>query len=139
MIIISEKKNNYLYKLSNQLNLFYLEHKNYIGGRYSVLSEVGIIPAYLMGINISNLRSQVLFFLKGKSKSFLKDSSVKLANIMNSKKNNNIIFLNYCPKLEKFLFWCQQLIAESLGKNKKVLCLSYLTSQKIIIVYFNFI
>ena len=72
-----------------------------------------------MGINISNLRSQVLFFLKGKSKSFLKDSSVKLANIMNSKKNNNIIFLNYCPKLEKFLFWCQQLIAESLGKNKK--------------------
>lgn len=119
VIIISEKKNNYLYKLSNQLNLFYLEHKNYIGGRYSVLSEVGIIPAYLMGINISNLRSQVLFFLKGKSKSFLKDSSVKLANIMNSKKNNNIIFLNYCPKLEKFLFWCQQLIAESLGKNKK--------------------
>ena len=70
MIIISEKKNNYLYKLSNQLNLFYLEHKNYIGGRYSVLSEVGIIPAYLMGINISNLRSQVLFFLREKVKVF---------------------------------------------------------------------
>ena len=30
---------------------------------------------------------------------------------------NNLIFLNYSPKLEKFLFWCQQLIAESLGKK----------------------
>ena len=30
-----------------------------------------------------------------------------------------MIFLNYCPELEKFLFWCQQLIAESLGKNNK--------------------
>ena len=75
VIIISEKKNNYLYKLSNQLNLFYLEHKNYIGGRYSVLSEVGIIPAYLMGINISNLRSQVLFFLREKVKVFKRQFS----------------------------------------------------------------
>ena len=38
---------------------------------------------------------------------------------MNSKKKNNIIFLNYSPELEKFLFWCQQLIAESLGKKNK--------------------
>ena len=35
------------------------------------------------------------------------------------KKRNNIIFLNYSPELEEFLFWCQQLIAESLGKNNK--------------------
>ena len=32
---------------------------------------------------------------------------------------NNLIFLNYSPKTEKFLFWCQQLIAESLGKKGK--------------------
>ena len=44
---------------------------------------------------------------------------IKLASILNSKKNNNLIFLNYAPKLEKFLFWCQQLIAESLGKKNK--------------------
>ena len=28
-----------------------IEHKNYIGGRYSVLSEVGMLPAELMGLN----------------------------------------------------------------------------------------
>ena len=38
---------------------------------------------------------------------------------MKSKKYNNLIFLNYSPELEKFLYWCQQLIAESLGKNGK--------------------
>ena len=34
-------------------------------------------------------------------------------------KISNIVFLNYLPKREKFLFWCQQLIAESLGKRGK--------------------
>ena len=56
VIIISEKKNNYLFSLSKKLNLFHIEHKKNIGGRYSVLSEVGIIPAYLMGVNIFRLR-----------------------------------------------------------------------------------
>ena len=38
---------------------------------------------------------------------------------MNTKKFNNLIFLNYCPELEKFLFWCQQLISRKLGKKSK--------------------
>ena len=38
---------------------------------------------------------------------------------MRSKKFNNLVFLNYFPELEKFLYWCQQLIAESLGKKNQ--------------------
>ena len=119
IILISEKKNNHLFSFSKKLNLFYIEHKSHIGGRYSVLSEVGIVPAYLMGLNISKLRLNILDFLKGKDKVFLKSSSIKLANLINSKKFNNLIFINYFPELEKFLLWCQQLIAESLGKKNK--------------------
>ncbi len=119
VIIISEKKNNFLFSLSQRLDLFYVEHKNFVGGRYSVLSEVGIIPAYLMGINISKLRSNILDFLKGKNKTFLEKNTIELANLMSSKKFSNLIFLNYSPELEKFLYWCQQLIAESLGKKNK--------------------
>ena len=118
IIIISEKKNNLLYSLSKKFNLFYIEHKNYIGGRYSVLSEVGVVPAYLMGININKLRSGSLKSLK-KTQLFLKDSTIMLSSLLSFKKIDNLIFLNYCPELEKFLFWCQQLIAESLGKNGK--------------------
>jgi len=119
IILISEKKNNFLFSLAKRFNLFYIEHKNYIGGRYSVLSEVGIVPAYLMGVNIFKLRQNLKKYLKKKDLLFLKDSSVKLANILNKKKCTNLIFLNYIPELEKFLYWCQQLIAESLGKNGK--------------------
>ena len=119
IILISERKNNLLFSLSKKFNLFYIEHKSYIGGRYSIFSEVGMIPAYLMGLNTIRLRSQTLKFLKGKDKTFLKDSVIKLASIINSKKINNLVLLCYSPELEKFLFWCQQLIAESLGKKGK--------------------
>ena len=119
IIIISENKNNLLLKLSKKLNIFYIEHKNYIGGRFSVLSEVGLLPAYLMGTNISDLKSNVGLFLNKKDKIFLKDSTTKIASLLTAKKFNNLILINYVPELEKFLYWCQQLIAESLGKKNK--------------------
>ena len=64
IILISERKNNFLFTLSKKLNLLYIEHNSYIGGRYSVLSEVGIVPAYLMGINVLKLRSRIFDILK---------------------------------------------------------------------------
>ena len=119
IILITEKKNNLLFSLSKKQNLFYVEHKPYVGGRYSIFSEVGILPAFLMGININKLRSKILECLKKKNTKFLKESCIKLVSLINSKKYNNLIFLNYAPRLEKFLYWCQQLIAESLGKRGK--------------------
>ncbi len=117
IIVISEKKNNLLYNLTKKFQIFYIEHKPHIGGRYSVLSEVGMIPAYLLGINVFDLRSDIQKFLN-KNHSFIKESAVKLSCLLISKKFNNLIFLNYSPKIQKFLFWCQQLIAESLGKKE---------------------
>jgi len=119
IIIITEKRKNILNTIAKKYNLFFIEHKNFLGGRYSVLSEVGIIPSFLMGINIVKLRSNLKKYLKDKNKLFLKKSSLALSEIINKKKYRNLIFLNYSPKLEKFLFWCQQLIAESLGKKGK--------------------
>lgn len=119
IIIISEKKNNLLFSLSKEFNLYYVEHRNYVGGRYSVLSEVGILPSYLMGINIFKIRSKISEIFKTTNKKLLKNNTLKIVNLINSKKFNNIIFLNYCPELEKFLYWNQQLLAESLGKKNK--------------------
>ena len=119
IIIITEKKNNPLFKLAKKLNIFFVEHKDFIGGRYSVLSEVGIVPTYFMGLEITKLRSKIFNILIGKNKALLKDSAIKLSYLIKSKKYNNLIFVNYSPKLKQFLFWCQQLIAESLGKKNK--------------------
>ena len=119
IIIITEKRSNTLFSLAKKFNLFFVEHKNYIGGRFSVLSEVGILPAYLMGVNISKLRSKITSCLEKKNKSFIKNSTIKITNFLNSKNYNNLIFLNYFPEMQKFLYWGQQLIAESLGKKNK--------------------
>ena len=119
IIVISEKNQNHLYSLVKKMQLFHIEHRRYIGGRYSVLSEVGMVPAFLMGINILELRKNLLSYLMGKNKNILKDSSIKLAKILQKNKLNTIIFLNYTPELNNFLYWCQQLIAESLGKKGK--------------------
>ena len=117
IIIISEKFNNPLYLLSQKMKLHHIEYRNYIGGRYSVLSEVGMVPAYLMGINISRFRENLLNHFKNKK--FLKESSIMLTNLLKNNKFKNLIFFNYVPKLDKFLYWNQQLIAESLGKKRK--------------------
>ena len=119
IIIISEKNDNFLNLLSKELDIFYIEHKKFIGGRFSVLSEVGIVPAYFMGINILKIRKNLSKFLKGQDKNYLKDSSIKLAYLIKKKSFKNLVFLNYTPEVEKFLYWCQQLIAESLGKKGK--------------------
>ena len=119
IIIISEKKDNFLYLLSKSKNLFFIEHKKFIGGRYSVLSEVSLVPAYLMGLNISNFRKNLRKYLVGKKNRILKENTIKLAHLLLKKRNTNLILLNYSPRLEKLLYWCQQLIAESLGKKGK--------------------
>lgn len=119
IIIITEKANNPLYNIAQKMNLHLIEHKKYIGGRYSVLSEVGMIPAYLMGLDIKKIRESLLSHFKIQNKNFLKDSSIKLANLLIKNKFKNIILLNYIPGLDKFLYWVQQLIAESLGKKGK--------------------
>ena len=117
IIVITEKKDSILFNITKKFNLFFIEHKNYIGGRYSVLSDVGLVPAYFMGINISKLRKNIYKYIS--SDQILKESSIKLANILLQKKIPNLVFLNYSKNLEKFLFWAQQLIAESLGKKNQ--------------------
>jgi len=130
IIIISEKNENILYSIAKKYNLFFIEHKKYLGGRYSVLSEAGVVPSYFMGINIKNLRINLQKYFGNKEKSFLKQSSISLSQIIKKNFYKNLIFLNYSPKLEEFLFWCQQLIAESLGKKGKGLLPTISNSPK---------
>ena len=119
IIIISEKNNNFLLSIAKKYNLFFIEHKNYIGGRYSVLSEVGMIPAIMLGANIQNIRKNISKHLLANQQDILKNNVIKLASFIKKKIYKNIIFFNYAPELENLLFWCQQLIAESLGKDGK--------------------
>ena len=115
-IILTENKNSFLRNLAKEKKFNFLEHKKFIGGRYSVLSEVGMLPAYLMGFKVENFKKNLGKFIYNK-KIIL--SSVNLINKLKIKNAKILVFFNYVPELNNFLYWSQQLFAESLGKNKK--------------------
>ena len=115
-IIISENNNNFLKGFANKNKFFFLEHKKFIGGRYSVLTDVGMLPAFFMGLKTELFKMSFKKFLNNMK--FLENSANKIKKL-NIKKTKIIIFFNYVPELNNFLYWGQQLFAESLGKNRK--------------------
>ncbi len=117
-IFITENKKSFLYSLANQLKSEIIHHNNFIGGRYSVLSEVGMLPAELMGLNSNNFKQ---FGSLIKNKKFLNSLVENVDAIINfhKKKKYNSIIINYDEKSESLFKWYQQLVAESLGKQGK--------------------
>ncbi len=117
-LFISENKKSYLMDLALKLKSEIVEHRNFVGGRYSALSEVGMLPAELLGL---------------KSEKFKKfDNLIKNKNFTNTLINNvdmmykfyslgktNSVILNFDKSLISLLEWYQQLLSESLGKKGK--------------------
>ena len=117
-LFITENKKSYLFDLALKLRSDIIEHRNFVGGRYSALSEVGMLPAELLGL---------------KSEKFKKfDNLIKNKNFMNTLINNvetmykfylsgktNSVILNFDKSLISLLEWYQQLLSESLGKKGK--------------------
>ena len=117
-IFITDNKISYLNTLAKKLKSEIIHHNNYIGGRYSVLSEVGMLPADLMGLNHSKFRQYNNLI---KNKNFINSLIQNVSNmlyLMNKKKNNSVI-INYDENSCDLFYWYQQLIGESLGKKGK--------------------
>jgi len=117
-VFITENKNSYLYNLAKNLKAEIVDHKNYIGGRYSVLSEVGMLPAEIMGLNEKKFKR---FNYLIENKIFLNQLIKNVEAILNftKQKKFNSVILNYDESSVNFFKWYQQLVAESLGKKSK--------------------
>ena len=117
-VILCEKKNNFLSLLARKLKAEIFEHKNYIGGRYSVLSETGMLPAELMGLNEKKFK-RLNYLIKNKYFiNTLIENVISIISYIKQGKTNSVI-LNYDEKSDNLFKWYQQLTAESLGKNGK--------------------
>ena len=117
-IFISENKNNYLRKLANKLKSDIVDHKNFIGGRFSVMSEVGMLPAQLFGLNEKKFKKYNKLIINNKFISRLIENVSGVYQNLKNKKCNSVI-LNYDTNSEDLFKWYQQLVSESLGKNSK--------------------
>lgn len=117
-VFITENKKNYLRKIAEKMKCEVIEHQNYIGGRYSVLSEVGMLPAELMGLNEKKFK-QLNYLINNKT--FINNLIKNVEGILHCVKKGKInsIILNYDEDSQSFFYWYQQLVAESLGKKSK--------------------
>ena len=116
-IFITENKQSYLKLLAEKLKSDVVSHNNFIGGRYSVLSEVGMLPSSLMGLKENKFK---VFNKLVNNKNFINQLISNVANILflTKEKKYNSVIMNYDTRSNDFLKWYQQLVAESLGKKK---------------------
>ena len=117
-IFITENKKSYLLNLAQNLKSEIVHHNNFIGGRYSVLSEVGMLPAELMGLEAKKFK-QLNNLVKNKKFIDLLTKNVSDTLYFLKQKKFNSIILNYDEKSKNLFNWYQQLVAESLGKKGK--------------------
>ena len=117
-LFITENSQNYLMKLAYKLKSEIIEHRNYIGGRYSVLSEVGMVPAELMGLDIKKFKRLNHLI---NNKKFMRNiiQNVSAILLFAKRKKNLSVILNYDESSNKLFEWYQQLVSESLGKKSK--------------------
>ena len=117
-VFITESRESYLRLLALKIKAEIINHNNFIGGRYSVLSEVGMLPAELMGLDVSKFK-QLNNLIKNKN--FINSLIINVSSTLSFIKNKkfNSIILNYDSSANNLFSWYQQLIAESLGKKGK--------------------
>ncbi len=121
IIAITDKEKGSLRELANQENFKTFIIPDDIGGRFSVLTPVGLLPISLAGFDIfkiidgaKNIATELL--------NNTQSAAVKYAQIRNYLYNNGKtveILVNYNPKLNSFAEWWKQLFGESEGKNQK--------------------
>ncbi len=116
---------NALRDLLEPENVAFLDHHTGIGGRYSVLTNVGLLPAAVLGLDIRAIRrgAASVFAPIRKGDASAKDIPVALGAALSTaaalEKIPICVMMGYADKLERFTRWWVQLWAESLGKDGK--------------------
>src|SRR5690625_270587 len=94
-----------------------------VGGRYSVLTAVGLLPIAVSGINIDKMMSGAEAAMNDLSESSIHNNPAyqyaAVRNILYNKGKSIEILVNYEPHLQYFAEWWKQLFGESEGKDQK--------------------
>lgn len=121
--VTTDKEKGALKKLATEEKYETFVIPDNVGGRYSVLTAVGLLPIATAGLNIDKLMDGARFAQEKYS-----DENVKyndcykyavLRNMLYEKEKNIELLVTYEPKLHYFLEWWKQLFGESEGKELK--------------------
>ncbi len=117
---ITDPVDNSFRKLANEINAKVLDHPKEIGGRYSGLTTVGLLPSAFLGLDVAKIRMGALSIVEdvitNKNQSKVAQAAA-LHYCLFSQKVNLSVILPYIAKLKNFTEWYCQIVAESLGKE----------------------
>ncbi|MGQ4275253.1 glucose-6-phosphate isomerase [Terrihabitans sp. B22-R8] len=117
-------KRNALRALLEPFGVGFLEHDTGVGGRFSVLTNVGLLPALAAGLNIEAIRAGAGAALKpvldgAEPKDVPSAVGAALQIAAADDKRNITVMMAYADRLERANAWWVQLWSESLGKDGK--------------------
>ncbi len=118
---ITEPGSRLLRDLCEARQIPVLEHHDGVGGRFAVLTTVGLVPAALMGLDPAVVRegAQTILdaALQDHDGSSAPAQGAALGVAAAQAGLNQTVMLGYADRFEKLIFWYRQLWAESLGKD----------------------
>lgn len=122
IIVITESKDSPLRRLAEQHYYQVLDHPSHIGGRFSVFSLVGMLPALIAGVNVPEILEGAQHYLtqelEGTTCNAVQGAALNYAYYQEFGCTQTVL-MPYIDRLSAFALWFRQLWAESLGKEKK--------------------
>ena len=117
---IAGAQDNALRRLAAHYGFALLAHEEAIGGRFSVLSNVGLMPAIWAGLDPMDVRCGAARVLDNFADADFAPLHGAALNLAHMRAGRNIaVLMPYADRLDRLAFWYRQLWAESLGKQGK--------------------
>lgn len=123
IFVTTDEEKGALHTIAKENNYQTFKIPNNIGGRYSVLTAVGLFPIAVANINVDKLLNGAINAYNKYNNSNLNENDcykyAVIRNLLYHKDKNIEIFASYEPRLHYFIEWLKQLFGESEGKNGK--------------------
>ena len=124
LVVLTEPKQSSLSKIADYFNCPILPHDTGIGGRFAALSDVGFLPAMLMGLDVNAIKNGAASTLDSFFSSDAQNASDSLLGAalhygFLQKNITETVLMPYFDQGERLSAWHAQLWAESLGKEGK--------------------
>lgn len=123
IFVTTDEEKGALHTIAKENNYQTFKIPNNIGGRYSVLTAVGLFPIAVANINVDKLLNGAIKAYNKYNNSNLNENDcykyAVIRNLLYHKDKNIEIFASYEPRLHYFIEWLKQLFGESEGKDGK--------------------
>jgi glucose-6-phosphate isomerase len=120
-LIVSEPSDNAIRQVAREFSIPCLDHPPHIGGRYSVFTVVGLLPALLAGQSVDAFREGALNALNSLNTNTIKECAPLMGALVQvslmDQGVNQTVLIPYCDRLALLSSWFCQLWAESIGKR----------------------